>query len=498
MRNRMWRLNNIYTILNKEGKEIPFRMNWAQNNLYESMWYRNVILKARQHGFTTLIGILGLDTCIFHPNIRAGFIAHNLDDANVIFRDKIVFSYERLPASVRREVRVAEQTKSQITFSNNSSIRVSTSMRSGTVQFLHISELGKIAAKYPEKAIEIRSGAIEAVPKDGMVFIESTAEGREGEFYEACATAQRLEQTGSRLTPLDFKFHFVPWFWNPEYALDPEGVVITDRMDEYFRRLVKEHGITLTQEQKAWYVRKEATQREQMKREYPATPEEAFEGSVEGAYYLREMNTLRQQGRIGNFPYIKGLPCYALWDLGYDDSTAIWLMQPVGGRRRLIKYMEDRKQSFDYYADKLRELEIPIMGHYMPHDIEHGSVGNIGGLTDRQVAEQCGIHPIHTVERAKNNAEVLADIRTTRMFLSQCEIDQQGCEEGIKCLDNYRSEWDEKLSKFRDKPRHDWTSHGADALRSGAVGFDDPHLHNRAPRILGVAADDSLLRKTYQ
>ena len=67
----------------------------------------------------------------------------------------------------------------ELSFSNGSRIAVGTSFRSGTLQFLHISEFGKICAKYPEKAREIVTGAIEALSIDGKLFIESTAEGNE-------------------------------------------------------------------------------------------------------------------------------------------------------------------------------------------------------------------------------------------------------------------------------------------------------------------------------
>ena len=79
--NWCWRLNNLYWITDKEGRRTKFRMNWAQEALFNDMHYLNVILKARQLGFTTFIQIFMLDQCLFNSNIRAGTIAHRLDDA---------------------------------------------------------------------------------------------------------------------------------------------------------------------------------------------------------------------------------------------------------------------------------------------------------------------------------------------------------------------------------------------------------------------------------
>ena len=55
------------------------------------MHYLSLILKARQLGFTTFIQLIMLDAYVFISNIRAGTIAHNLNDAETIFRDKVKF-----------------------------------------------------------------------------------------------------------------------------------------------------------------------------------------------------------------------------------------------------------------------------------------------------------------------------------------------------------------------------------------------------------------------
>ena len=96
-----WRLNNLYWITNKEGQRTQFKLNWAQESLLDELHKFNLILKARQLGFTTLIQLVMLDACLFNSNVRAGTIAHRLDDARVIFRDKIRFPYDNLPEALR-------------------------------------------------------------------------------------------------------------------------------------------------------------------------------------------------------------------------------------------------------------------------------------------------------------------------------------------------------------------------------------------------------------
>src|SRR4051812_45618419 len=98
---RRWRLNNLYVVTDKNGRGVNFSMKTAQATLLEAIHTQNVILKARQRGFTTFIQLVMLDACLFNADIRAGTIAHTLQDAQVIFRDKIRFPYDHLPEGLK-------------------------------------------------------------------------------------------------------------------------------------------------------------------------------------------------------------------------------------------------------------------------------------------------------------------------------------------------------------------------------------------------------------
>src|SRR5882757_9025393 len=129
---RLWRMNNLYTITDRNGRRVTFTMNSAQEALYHAMHRQNIILKARQRGFTTFIQLLMLDACVFNDDIRAGTIAHTLADAQVIFRDKVRFPYDNLPDGIKESVPVLNDNVTELLLGNNSSIRVGTSLRSGT------------------------------------------------------------------------------------------------------------------------------------------------------------------------------------------------------------------------------------------------------------------------------------------------------------------------------------------------------------------------------
>jgi len=471
-----WRLSNLYYITNESGQKVRFAPNWAQKDLFDNLWYLNVILKARQLGFTTFIQIYMLDQCLFNSNIRAGVIAHNKEDAHVFFRDKIKFAYDNLPAWLLAERPAVKNDAGELLLNNNSSIRVGTSMRSGTLQFLHVSEYGKICRKYPEKASEIRTGALNAVHAGHMVFVESTAEGRDGDFYGLCTRARALQAAGKELTKLDFRFHFFPWWKEARYKMAGE-FAISEKLSKYFRELTAKHEIVLSQEQKNWYAKKIEDQKDDMKAEFPSTPDEAFEVAIDGAFYGTQMTYLRQKGRIREVPWEPSMPVHTFWDLGMNDAMTIWFYQRIGLEGRLLDYYQNSGEGFQHYAKILKEKGYHYGSHYMPHDVSVRELGN-GGLSRKEAAENLGIKPILRVPRPKNIEEVLDGIESVRAFLMTCWIDETMCAEGIRALDNYQKDWDDSNATWRKGPLHNWASHGADALRTGATGFTVQHLIN--------------------
>ncbi|WP_286237981.1 terminase [Neptuniibacter halophilus] len=481
---KWFRLNVLYKIKvktssSKDGKEISrverFRPNKAQRKRYIEGWSRNIILKARQLGFTTFEMIDSLDDCLFNANFAAGCIAHKLDSAKDIFRNKIKFAYEHIPAvwmQIFEEIELDFPTPVNdkgegYVFSNGSSIQVGTSYRGDTLQRLHVSEFGKICAKFPDKAEEIVTGAFEAVPLDGQLTLESTAEGNEGYFFDYCQEAQKLVEMGIPLTDLDFRFHFFPWWDEPDYTLPPDAVIITAKDKEYFEKLEIKIDRKLTAGQKAWYVKKASVLKDKMKREYPSTPKEAFEQAIEGAYYGSEMALVRQQSRIRSIPYDPRLPVHTFWDLGRNDSTSIWFMQHVHMEYRFIRYYENNGEAIQFYLKRLREFGYVFGTMYLPHDAEIVDLTREDNKSRKMIAQDAGFD-VRVVPRVQSKGEA---IQAVRDILNLCWFDEENAAQGIKCLDHYRKEWDDKLGAFKDSPRHDWASHGNDAFEQFARGY---------------------------
>ena len=337
----MWRLSNLYWITNKDGVKVRFNPNTAQLQYLEECSDSDIILKARQLGFTTLMCIVGLDEAVFLDDHKVGIIAHTLSDANEIFDTKVKYPYDSLPDVIKSRRPAKNDRAGMLKFDHGSSIRVATSARSGTLQRLHISEFGKICSQYPKKAREIVTGSFPAVGKNPKT-IESTAEGQEGYFYQYCQEAMRGEP--------GFKFHFVPWYTDPLYVADPDIYTLTKEDVAYFEKLKIDYGIDLTDKQKAWWIKEERVLGGDMKRENPTTPEEAFEQAIQGAYFSSQLAHSDKHNLIGRFPYDPKYPVNTFWDLGRNDFTTIWFHQHINGRDRFINYLEDSGEHISFYA----------------------------------------------------------------------------------------------------------------------------------------------------
>lgn len=465
-----WRLNHLYLITDKTGQRRTFKPNWAQCRFLNDMHSLNVLLKARQLGFSTLILIWLLDKCLWIPDTRAGVIAHTKEDAMALFSDKIRFPYDHLPELVRQMVPLKKATESELLFANNSRIRVATSMRSGTLQYLHVSEYGKLSRQFPKRAKEVKTGSLQALAIGQTCIVESTAEGRDGNFYQLCEDAQNIAQSGRKLGDLDFRFHFFPWYLDPGYRVSDEEAqetTVSREITEYFDDLAAQTGYDFDPAQIVWYAKKKQTLGELMYQEYPSTPEEAFRASVEGAYYRAEMALLRREKRIRPVAWVREERVNTAWDLGRRDATAIIFHQHIAGEHRIVDYLEDNEQDITYYARELGKKEYIYGTHYLPHDAEHKTV-----LSNDSAADILGKLLSGRIDVVPRIESQQMGIDAVRLFLkSGIYMDEANTVRLVECLDHYRKEWDERLGAWKNQPLHDWSSHAAKATEQLALGW---------------------------
>lgn len=471
--NWRWRIANLYTVVNEKGVIVPFRPNSEQERFMDEMHTRNLILKARQLGFSTLIDLMLLDACLFRASTSAGIVAHTVEAVIKIFDEKVRDVYDRMSEGLRTRIGAEQDAARTLKFTNGSSLHVDTSHRSGTLQLLHISELGKIAAKRPEAAREIKSGALNTVHAGNFVFIESTAEGRGGLLHELYEEAKALQDAGETPSDLQFKLYFAPWWRAPGYRLKSERTLPAKHV-AYFKELQARHGIKLDAGQQAWYSQTALIQKDDMRREFPSYPEEAFDAPIEGAYYTEELRRAFELGRIGDYRYDPKLGAvYTFWDIGRSDQMTIWLGQRLGPSGwRWFRYIEGQDKSFPHYARLLLEISQDLNcvygAHFLPHD---------GGRTDvsvndsrKVILENLRIYPVHVVKRTKDLAgpSLSSSINLVKAFIELSEFDRVGCADGLKHLNNYRREWDDALAQWKPRPLHNAASDGADGFRTAA------------------------------
>ena len=204
----------------------------------------------------------------------------------------------------------------------------------------------------------------------------------------------------------------------------------------------------------------------------------SFEAAILGAVYGEEMRKAREGGRIGVVPYDPSHGVETWWDLGYRDPCSIWFVQRVGGKLHAIDYYENNLAGLDHYAKVLQDKPYVYSRHLVPHDAAKGEIGTGESLVSQ--AQKLGLRM-----EVQAQQPLVAGINQTRGMINRMWFDSEKCERGIDGLIQYRYEWNDTRHTLSPKPLHDWASHPADALRTGAQAGDVTHA-KRAQRVRKV------------
>lgn len=199
----------------------------------------------------------------------------------------------------------------------------------------------------------------------------------------------------------------------------------------------------------------------------------SFEAAIMGAYYGKEMRVLTDAGRITTVEADPLFPVNSAWDLGYSDDTALWFYQVIYGEIRILDYHSSNGHQVSYYTDllesKRQENKWKYGKHYLPHDARAKTLASGGKSIIEQIASKIPIESLKIVP----SLSLQDGIQATRLALMRSWFDADRCHDGIECLRQYQREYDEDKKVFRDKPKHDWTSHGADAFRMLAIAWKE-------------------------
>lgn len=215
--NQKERLNNLYRIVDKNSNSIPFKLNSVQEEVLDNLHTRNLVLKARQLGMSTFAVLYMVDSVLTTDNLTAGIVSYSMEHAQHIFKKIIGHALDTLLDDLKGFVHITQRSAREITFSNGSSLRVDTTLRGGSYPLVLVSEFGKTCARNPQKAEEVITGTLQAVPKNGRVIIESTGEGNSGFFAEMINTASI--RGNDNLSDLEYKLFFFPWYLENSYTM---------------------------------------------------------------------------------------------------------------------------------------------------------------------------------------------------------------------------------------------------------------------------------------
>jgi hypothetical protein len=191
----------------------------------------------------------------------------------------------------------------------------------------------------------------------------------------------------------------------------------------------------------------------------------SFEAAIIGAFFGTEMR--QAEPRINErVVFTEGYPVHTAWDLGYRDDTAIWWYQVVGGEVRVIDFYAVSGADIRAIAEVVVNKGYTYGKHYLPHDARAKSL-QTGRSIVEQLADHLGINHLSVVP----NIGLQDGIQAIRQMLPRTWFNSVKCGDGIEALRQYQREYDEDKKAFRASPRHDWTSHPADAFRMLAVAW---------------------------
>ena len=417
--------------------KIPYRPRELQAEMHNKLKRWNVLVMHRRFGKT----VFAVNHMIKHvltcplPRPRVALIAPTFTQAK-----RISWDYVKHYAGVIPGVTFNE-TELRADFPNNGRIMLLSGENPDALRgiYLDLCVFDEYGMQNPRVWGEVVRPALS--DREGAAIFLGTPAGH-NHFFDILQQAKEQEEEGSD-----------QWYWKIAKASET--------------KVVKELEL-------------DAAKMQMTPEQYDQEYECSFTAAIIGAYYGKLLAALDDENRITRVPYDPALPVHTAWDLGINDSTAIWFAQVYrGGAVNVIDYYENSGVGLDHYAEVLRQKDYHWGDHLAPHDIEVRELGT--GKSRLETAFGLGIR-FKVIPKMK-----IADgINAARMLIPKCYFDREKCNEGLEMLRQYRQEWDDRKRMFRDQPRHDFTSHSADAFRYLALGLENRTKMTKAPQFVAV------------
>ena len=393
--------------------EIPYEPRPLQEKIHNELKRFNVLVCHRRFGKTVLAVNHLIMTCCEKPNSRLAYIAPTYRQGKAVAYDYLKEYTEPLMKLGGKR----HETELKVDLWNGSRIQIFGADNPDSLRGLGFDGvvLDEFALMSPRTWSEIVRPAI--ADKLGYVIFIRTPMGH-NHFWEVYDLAKRRGDD-----------------WYAELYRASESEVISE--DE-----LEEARLTMPEDQ------------------YEQEFEVSFQAAVSGAYYGKQIQKAEREERITDVDYDPNNEVETWWDLGIGDSTAIWFAQRSGTEIHLIDYLETSGESLAYYVNEIEAKGYNYGRHIAPHDITTRELGT--GKSRLEVARDLGID-----FEVCPKLEIDHGIEAVRNNLDNCWFDKNRCKYGIDCLRQYRKQFDDRMQTFKNKPLHDWASHGADAFRYG-------------------------------
>ncbi len=417
---------------------IPYKPRTLQAEMHNSLKRWNVLVMHRRFGKTVwaVNHLIRFALTCELPRPRVAFIAPTFTQAK-----RIAWDYVKFYAGVIPGVGFNE-TELRVDFPNGARLTLLSAENPDALRgiYLDLAVFDEFGMQNPRVWGEVVRPALS--DREGAAVFLGTPAGH-NHFFDLLETAKQQTEEGSE-----------QWYWKVVKASESG--------------LVKDTELQAAQDQMT---------PEQYEQEYECS----FTAAIIGAYYAKLLTNADDDGRITQVPYDPAYPVHTAWDLGINDSTAIWFAQIFrGGAIHVIDYYENGGVGLQHYADVLNKKDYNYGDHLAPHDIEVRELGS--GKSRIETAFSLGIR-FKVIPRMK----VADGINAARMLIPKCYFDRDKCHEGLEMLRQYRQEYDERKKTFRDHPRHDFTSHSADAFRYLASGLENRTNYTKPPQQVAVS-----------
>lgn len=258
-----------------------------------------------------------------------------------------------------------------------------------------------------------------------------------------------------------------------------------DNPDWYCQRLTVDDTNVVSKE----YIEEERRNwmsEEMIQQEYYVS----FDVGAIGAYYAKEIEQARNDGRICKLPVNPDVPVDLYFDLWVNDNFTISFKQNDWMFYNFINYYEDNGKTLDHYffvIDEFFQRRWLKLGNiYLPHDSSqkwHSYL--VSGTTIIEKFQQKYPWKIMYIP---NKVSINDWIQEVRKLFPRIRFDIDTCQQFIRCIENYKKDYDDVKKVFRDQPRHDWASHWADNLRYFWIS-DKKEIQKVKPRIYAPSYD---------